>query len=1265
MSKVTILPNLRKGLSNKIVEGLRDPENTRAGFHVEAKLQGHRAGSDGSSLSDLSEEETLKHAFYLAGPVDVMDIPSSCIYQCVPADKAGGFGAGYLPYLEFHDEDLPWRYTPLPPSENLVPWIMLLACKEGEYALESDEHGRKRVKIDLGGLSEADRAAFYPDSSRFHRLAHAQVTTPGDEQPLDYVKKHPFDGVSRLFCSRPLDPWTEYTVFLVPAFELGRLAGLGESFSGNVGLTKFSWEGNPVSTVFPVYYQWSFTTGGDTFMTLARKQKFLTAAEAAALPSGLKADISETGLKRYRLPEVTPLVNDAEPIDIPGALVKKGLSEKALSTEDPRMEEELKVDLLKKSPVFSDDGEGSFPLHEDPWVVPPVYGARHILAKPEALDRDDLFLKDLNLKFRNRAVAGMGANVVKKNQEMFMNRAWGMVEEVNRLNQRVKEFYEVYKTNGAAAAKISPLREYVFKAPVYGLQTDAAIRIANAQSAAKVNQLDLATDVTRQKAEERLNVMYSSMGDYTRQAGMTLDELRMIENETNIAERKASIIAGSHLYKMLNGAFDFYSLVPWKYRFLKSLYGAVYPQVGILTRQTDNMVWYLIKSRSEASMVALVNWILLKPKVVDYVPQPFGTLYAEEAWAWLADGDAITVLDDYDLLRLQPLVRALEHAKTVFDGVWGVTGSQIDGEMEELTLPVGTRMPVWDEKYPLSFLKQKAYDARFKDDPEGIGIALRNRTHIILPEKRFYDGSLSRAFVFKYSPPNLALVKCLDLALVAPSNDERNENDNVFWPRNEGKLVRPIGCGHVTIHKALSRYEEGGRYKILKWLVDQFDSFPTGLYKMKCENLADKIYTWVLAPNPKVTLLRSNDLLCLVADDSSDLVEIEWESNLIWAEGDSTYVQMDRLKNYICRAFNSLVWFMDHAWRPDRLDIITERDKDPFEGIRVVTPDEMLGLNRNTVEGELDKVFDAFRMQIVDLKLNRAVNMVTGFVTTNEPEASKKSDIVLAQADADQINRKRLVAIAKDFAKKGMTLDLMESNFDGKHPVMAAPVFPDPTSFYLRELSERFLLPSVEELKMNSISCFQSNLAFEEAFLAGMNTEMGRELLWREYPTDERGSYFRKFWDQDELPEDFGKGYFDVKYMHNWQGRLGENHEDGKEPMLVFVVKSELMANYPDTLVRLAKAETDEDGAAFLNPVLSPVMTGWLSNDTFMAGFQPGKLPTTKGVYLAFMETDKSQRFNYSFGGTSRDESSSDFASNRAVAGSVWGVEINPDFLKL
>ena len=179
-----------------------------------------------------------------------------------------------------------------------------------------------------------------------------------------------------------------------------------------------------------------------------------------------------------------------------------------------------------------------------------------------------------------------------------------------------------------------------------------------------------------------------------------------------------------------------------------------------------------------------------------------------------------------------------------------------------------------------------------------------------------------------------------------------------------------------------------------------------------------------------------------------------------------------------------------------------------------------------------------------------------------------------------------------------------------------------------------------------------------------MNTEMGRELIWREYPTDERGSYFRKFWDQDELPEDFSKGYFDVKYMHNWKGRLGQNHEPGKGRMIVFVIKSELMMMYPQTSICLARAKTSSN-ERYLEKILSPAMTGWLSNDTFMAGFYPDQLETTSGVYLTFVETDKSQRFSNEYKGSANDSLSSQFAVNRSDNGSVWGVEVHPSYLQL
>jgi len=40
----------------------------------------------------------------------------------------------------------------------------------------------------------------------------------------------------------------------------------------------------------------------------------------------------------------------------------------------------------------------------------------------------------------------------------------------------------------------------------------------------------------------------------------------------------------------------------------------------------------------------------------------------------------------------------------------------------------------------------------------------------------------------------------------------------------------------------------------------------------------------------------------------------------------------------------------------------------------------------------------------------------------------------------------------------------------------------------------------------------ETNPKFIEALMTGANQEMARELRWRKYPTDQKGSYFRMFW---------------------------------------------------------------------------------------------------------------------------------------------------------
>src|SRR5262249_2417168 len=79
--------------------------------------------------------------------------------------------------------------------------------------------------------------------------------------------------------------------------------------------------------------------------------------------------------------------------------------------------------------------------------------------------------------------------------------------------------------------------------------------------------------------------------------------------------------------------------------------------------------------------------------------------------------------------------------------------------------------------------------------------------------------------------------------------------------------------------------------------------------------------------------------------------------------------------------------------------------------------------------------------------------------------------------------------------------------------VLAAPDFPTPMYKSLDALGQEWLLTGIERVPTNTLAITVSNNSFIEAFMVGLNHEMGRELLWRRYPTELRATYFRQFWD--------------------------------------------------------------------------------------------------------------------------------------------------------
>jgi hypothetical protein len=189
---------------------------------------------------------------------------------------------------------------------------------------------------------------------------------------------------------------------------------------------------------------------------------------------------------------------------------------------------------------------------------------------------------------------------------------------------------------------------------------------------------------------------------------------------------------------------------------------------------------------------------------------------------------------------------------------------------------------------------------------------------------------------------------------------------------------------------------------------------------------------------------------------------------------------------------------------------------------------------------------------------------------------------------------------------------------------MAHPSFKDPMYKPLRDLSADLLVPNLNEIPNNTISLMESNRRFIESYMVGLNHEMARELLWREYPTDQRGSYFAQFWDvADMLTRDAGTDAAegeaasrDIKAIHEWQktSALG-THENRDLPTgvehgderLVLVIRGELLKKYPTTLVYAQKARwgTDPDTGRRVRVLDETNPTDHLRGPTFKAEVPP------------------------------------------------------------
>ena len=244
--------------------------------------------------------------------------------------------------------------------------------------------------------------------------------------------------------------------------------------------------------------------------------------------------------------------------------------------------------------------------------------------------------------------------------------------------------------------------------------------------------------------------------------------------------------------------------------------------------------------------------------------------------------------------------------------------------------------------------------------------------------------------------------------------------------------------------------------------------------------------------------------------------------------------------------------------------------------------DPRVGFTPVTVRpGEVDNP-EAVRFKIALRDQYRLIQTSLGL-----GEVPKTVPLNLVRVASDIVADTRPAITVPRWTLSGLTIPqrILEQIGETFVEAMAYPEFDTPMYEPLVKAGTELFVPNLHLVEPDSVTLLETNQKFIEAYMVGLNHEFARELLWREYPTDQRGSYFRQFWDVRKKiaaaadPETAREKFKDIKPLHRWPqaNDLGDNdnREEGPEPEeeLVLVIRGELLKKYPNTIISAQPAK--------------------------------------------------------------------------------------------
>ncbi len=472
LANYSFLPWLRQGLSNKISQADGDASvKLRANISIDLEIKPVKTDGAAGTLAHIPKQIDLY------GPGDIVGIDSRAIVKAEPRTWITNFEPNYLAYIEFYEEDFPWRYTPAKAQgKRLRPWLTLVVLTEKEFADGRNVQDRPLPYFTL--TKDGDPSKVFPKPEELWAWAHVHANkdlsngaAPGtaDDTAVNSVissliASDPDDAYSRIVCPRKLEENTGYHAFLIPSFETGRLAGLGYDIPTDTVATASAWATD--NSEFPYYHRWYFRTGnsGDFEYLVNLLKPVLADKKVGVRP----IDVLHPGsnLPAIANPELEGILQLGGALRVPFDSMKKADQDEVLKydtwDENPYPHEfttaiakriNLADDYAKAANTVEDLNKEAGVLSEDdltlgdpdPVITSPLYGRWHALQDRLLLKEDDTSLPhnknwvhEINLDPRFRIAAGLGTKVIQNKQEEFMQAAWEQVGNIIEANNKIR-----------------------------------------------------------------------------------------------------------------------------------------------------------------------------------------------------------------------------------------------------------------------------------------------------------------------------------------------------------------------------------------------------------------------------------------------------------------------------------------------------------------------------------------------------------------------------------------------------------------------------------------------------------------------------------------------------------------------------------------------------------------------------------------------------------------------------------------------------------